>query len=152
MSKYTFTCEYTDISGRPDGSKITIEVQEDTLMSVVEAFERFLKGAGFIFDGYLQIVDEEEYPAGTYQEDEEETTTNNTYRTTWPFAKSAELYDSQDIMPGHGRFSKISNMGGATVIPSDPIVLPIDKCKRCGLTREQLGTNTCYDENCEFKL
>lgn len=140
MSKYTFTCEYTDISGQPDGSKITIEVQEDTLMSVVEAFERFLKGAGFIFDGYLQIVDEEEYPAGTYQEDEEETTTNNTYRTTWPFAKSVELYDSQDVMPMPG------TMGGATV------VLSIDKCKRCGLTREQLGTNTCYDENCEFKL
>ena len=143
MSKYTFICEYTNImTGHPDGSKITVEVQEETLTSVVEAFERFLKAAGFIFDGYLQIVNEEEYSEETYQEEEEEeeATTNTAYDTTWPFPKNVELYDSQDVMPMPG------TMGGATV------VLPINKCKQCGLTREQLGTNMCHDENCEFKL
>jgi hypothetical protein len=140
MSKYTFTCEYTDLSGQPDGSKITVEVQEVTLMNTIEAFERFLKGVGFVFDGHLAIVDEEEYPEEIYQEDdEEETTTDNTYSSTWPFPKSVELYDSQDVMPMPG------TLGSAEVI------LP-NKCTRCGLTKEQLGTNTCYDENCGFKL
>lgn len=140
MSKYTFTCEYTDLSGQPDGSKITLEVQEVALMNVIEAFERFLKGAGFMFDGYLDIVNEDEYPKETYEEDgDEETTIDDTYSGMWPFPKSVELYDSQDVMPMPG------TLGGAEII------LP-NKCKRCGLTKEQLGTNTCYDENCGLKL
>lgn len=138
MSKYTFTCEYVDMTGQPDGSKITLEVQEESLTNVVEAFERFLKGAGFVFDGYLDIVDDAD-SRDEYKESmhwpflPEETTFGSHYSES---KDTPELYDSQDVMQAPG------TIGGATVVLSG------EKCKRCGLTKKQLGSNTCYDDDC----
>ncbi len=138
MSKYTFTCEYVDFTGKPDGSKITLEVREDSLMNVVEAFERFLKGSGFIFDGHLDFVNDEDMSCE--EEDEpHEWIQDKMADREWPFPERVELYDSQDVMEAPG------TMGGARV------VLPSEKCKRCGLTTRQLGESKCYDDDCGLK-
>jgi len=55
MAKYTFTCQHTDLYGK-NIDKVVYEKDADTLTSVLEAFEYFLKGSGFVFDGVVDIV------------------------------------------------------------------------------------------------
>ncbi len=119
------------MTGKPDGSKITLEVQEESLRNVVEAFERFLKGAGFVYDGYLDFVDDADGTA-EYKES-----------MHWPFLPEETTFGSH-----------YSESGDAT---EDPEVAEhtkkqeADKCIRCGLTREQLGHHKCYDNSCGMK-
>lgn len=66
MSRYTFTCEhfdYNDFTGKEEkvSSKHTVEFRADTLETMLENFEMFLRGAGFHFDGQLDIVQDEEF-------------------------------------------------------------------------------------------
>ena len=60
MTKYTLIAEHTSLLTGKTVSKTTQEFEADGLMDVVENVEMFLKGAGFVFDGYLDIVPEEE--------------------------------------------------------------------------------------------
>lgn len=54
MAKYTFTSE------EPlNNSKITYEFEGVSLVDIVEHFEMFLKGSGFIFQGQLDFVEED---------------------------------------------------------------------------------------------
>jgi hypothetical protein len=50
MSKFTFAHTLDDL-------KITHEFEEIQLNNVIENFESFLRGCGFIFDGNLEIVE-----------------------------------------------------------------------------------------------
>lgn len=58
MPKFTFICEHEDLNGN-DNSRITFELEKDSLFDVVEEFERFLRGSGFVFEGQLDVVDDE---------------------------------------------------------------------------------------------
>jgi hypothetical protein len=141
MSKYTFICEHTDLYGKLDGNKITHEVTQESLMSVLESFEQFLRGVGFYFDGHLDVVEDEQF---TEEESQEEHEWTQTLRndSEWPFPSAnpePEMYEAKDVMEMPG------TIGGATVVLSDI------KCLRCGLTQEQLGTHTCFDESCGLK-
>jgi hypothetical protein len=61
MSRYTFICEHTNIFDEDNvTSKLTSEFRADDLNSVLEEFESFLRGAGFHFDGVLDVVKPEE--------------------------------------------------------------------------------------------
>jgi len=60
MTKYTLIAEHTDMYTGNTVSKSTHEFEVDGLMEVVENVELFLKGAGFVFDGFLDIVPTEE--------------------------------------------------------------------------------------------
>jgi len=141
MSKYTFICEHTDLYGKVDGNKITHEVTQESLMSVLESFEQFLRGVGFYFDGHLDVVEDEQF---TEEEPLEEHEWTQTLRNDneWPSPSAnpePEMYEAKDVMEMPG------TIGGAKVILSDT------KCLRCGLTQEQLGTHTCFDESCGLK-
>ncbi len=63
-TKYTFKQEYagfTGYSASAPPSTITMEVNgELSLPQVLERFEEFLRGAGFFFDGHLDIVNDDE--------------------------------------------------------------------------------------------
>jgi hypothetical protein len=130
--------------GKVDGNKITHEVTQESLMSVLESFEQFLRGVGFYFDGHLDVVEDEQF---TEEEPLEEHEWTQTLRNDneWPFPSATpltpepEMYEAKDVMEMPG------TIGGAKVILSDT------KCPRCGLTREQLGIHTCFDESCGFK-
>lgn len=51
--KYKFAaCDST-------GFKIEVEFEEESLMQTIEQFECFLRGVGFVFNGSLQITEEE---------------------------------------------------------------------------------------------
>ena len=61
MARYTFTCEhfnYNDFNGDEQdvSSKHTTQFRADTLETMLENFEMFLRGAGFHFDGVIDIV------------------------------------------------------------------------------------------------
>ena len=56
MTKYTLIAKHTDMYTGNTISKSTHEFEVDGLMEVVENMELFLKGSGFVFAGYLDIV------------------------------------------------------------------------------------------------
>lgn len=58
MPKFTFVCEHQDHHGCSD-SKTTLEFEKEGLFEVVEEFERFLKGSGYVFSGQLEFVEDE---------------------------------------------------------------------------------------------
>ena len=104
--------------------KNTMEFEVDHIGDVIAYFEQFLRGSGYHFDGHLDLIDEEEHGCcGSCHSDEEE-----------------ELYDSKDVMAMPG------TIGCATLVTSFN-----DKCKVCGLTRQQLGEHSCYDTKCGLK-
>lgn len=61
MSKFTFICE------DDDGAMYTASQTRDDLDILLIDFQNFLRGSGFVFDGEITIVDEEnsiEYQKG----------------------------------------------------------------------------------------
>lgn len=58
MPKFTFICDHNDTLG--PGPVITVETERLFLDEVLFDIQDFLKGAGFVFDGELQIVSTEE--------------------------------------------------------------------------------------------
>jgi hypothetical protein len=100
MSKYTFISE-DDLTS----SKLTLEFEALSLDELLPRFEDFLRGSGFVFDGYIGIVDEE-----------------------------PELVDLEFDDVGENVFSNM--------------VSELKSCSRCGLSRNDLNTNVCLDQNC----
>jgi len=60
MSKFTFTHTLDDL-------KITHEFEAIQINKVVENFEDFLRGCGYVFDGNLEIVEQEKFPLEEYE-------------------------------------------------------------------------------------
>ena len=61
MARYTFTCEHFDYNNFTGdeldvASKHTTEFRADDLTTMLENFEMFLRGAGFQFDGTIDVV------------------------------------------------------------------------------------------------
>ena len=50
MPKFKFECQHES------GEKITYESDKIYIFDVLEDFQNFLKGAGFIFDGVIDVV------------------------------------------------------------------------------------------------
>ena len=67
-SKITFSCnQYASFyKDAPLTKTYNMTVSGESLMELIEDFETFLKGCGYVFDGYLDIVPHEE---NTLQED-----------------------------------------------------------------------------------
>ena len=65
MARYTFTCEHFDYNNFTGeeldvASKHTTEFRADDLTTMLENFEMFLRGAGFHFDGTIDVVKPED--------------------------------------------------------------------------------------------
>lgn len=63
MSYMTFTCEHRNPWDESLDSKITLETNSETLTDILAEFEQFLRGAGFHFDGQIDIVEQVDYDA-----------------------------------------------------------------------------------------
>lgn len=71
MPKFTFICEHQDFYGKPNGHKVTTEFTVDSLDNVLENFDLFLRGAGFMPPpGMLDYVVDEygDHGGGSYPE------------------------------------------------------------------------------------
>ena len=56
MPKFTFICEHLDLQNKRIDSKITTEVFTEHIDDVLTYIDCFLKGAGYVFDGKVEIV------------------------------------------------------------------------------------------------
>jgi hypothetical protein len=61
MSYMTFTCENRSPWDQSLTSKVTLETNSETLTDILAEFEQFLRGAGFHFDGQIDIVEQVDY-------------------------------------------------------------------------------------------
>jgi len=62
MSKFTFICQEESMPfAHSIQSKRTVEFNAETLDCILNEFEMFLRGSGFLFDGQLDIVNEDEW-------------------------------------------------------------------------------------------
>jgi len=61
-SKITFSCNHyaSFYKDAPLTKTYNMTVSGESLMEVIEDFEMFLKGCGFVFDGYLDIVPQDD--------------------------------------------------------------------------------------------
>ncbi len=59
MSKYIFT-KLPMANDEFDDVKLQMTTEAETLSDLIETFQYFLKGAGFHFDGNLEIVTEDD--------------------------------------------------------------------------------------------
>ena len=60
MPKFTFICEHTDVFGKPNGHKAISEFTVEQINYVLENFDLFLRGAGYMPPpGILDYVVEE---------------------------------------------------------------------------------------------
>ena len=121
--KYIFK-QIDNISGR--FAETTIEFHADSLSDILEQFELFLRGSGFHPSGTLDFVPDEEY-----------------YGYTTPKFECAEENDENYEQP-HEWTRTLRDDGEGQGLTND-------LCHRCGLTKNQLGDNICYDINCELK-
>jgi hypothetical protein len=60
MPKFTLTCQHTSLWTNEQVCKNTHEFEVETLSEVLENFEMFLRGAGYVFDGVIDVVPHEE--------------------------------------------------------------------------------------------
>jgi len=94
--KYTFIMEETDIRGELVGNKLVSEFTADSLEDILVRFQDFLKGSGFVFDGQLDVINDE------WDEDfdgveEFETPQEPVHDWSTPkFDPAQELYDEMD--------------------------------------------------------
>jgi len=73
MSKFTFICQEESMPfAHSVQTKRTVEFEAETLNDIVNEFEMFLRGAGFHFDGNLDIVDESQWESISDEEDDRE--------------------------------------------------------------------------------
>jgi hypothetical protein len=123
MSRYTFKCEHFDYQNLWDknekvASTMNQEFRADDLSTVLENFEMFLRGAGFYFEGHLDIVNEDDY-----NEPEEETTQTD----SWAWTVNSLLNPP-----------KFRAGGTVTTVA----------CEVCGLDKSMMKSHNCYDDNC----
>lgn len=119
MAKYTLICEHDEFDGT---LKTSTEFRSDFLPEVLENVELFLRGAGFYFDGRLEIFNddvqiEEEYDPGVF---------------------------SQIVQSHMDYLDKKECCGGCDSKSSRPVA----NCDICGLSMDVMRGQKCYDANC----
>jgi hypothetical protein len=128
MSKFTFVCQEESMPFvHSTQSKRTVEFNAETLDDILNEFEMFLRGAGFHFNGQLDIVnvDEwnedndgiEEYETPQFQFDEEE------------IKKRWDATIQSMMNPPKFRASE-------------------EKCSVCNIAKSQMKGHRCWDTKC----
>jgi hypothetical protein len=128
MSKFTFICQEESMPfAHSIQSKRTVEFNAETLDSILNEFEMFLRGAGFHFNGQLDIVnvDEwnedsdgiEEFKTPQFQFDEEE------------IKKRWDATIQSMMNPPKFRASE-------------------EKCSVCNIAKSQMKGHRCWDTKC----
>lgn len=102
-TKYTFKQEYAGFTGFATSappSTITMEVNgELSLPQVLERFEEFLRGAGFYFDGHLDIVNDDEIPQD-YDDSDANINLDDSYIYGEPSVSFGTMNDSINLNAG----------------------------------------------------
>lgn len=59
MSYYSFKCEEPKVPMVSGAQSFELQIETVSLTDLLQAFDQFLKGSGFHFEGQVGIVDEE---------------------------------------------------------------------------------------------
>ena len=166
MSKFTFVCQEESMPFvHSTQSKRTVEFNAETLDDILNEFEMFLRGAGFHFNGQLDIVnvDEwnedsdgiEEFETPQFQFDEEK------IKKRWD-ATIQSMMNPPKFRANEEKVEIGVNSYGAAqpTISFPPGVDTITltglqpggslgiSCEICGLPRNTMKSHNCYDDNC----
>jgi hypothetical protein len=131
MAKFTLICDQGEF-GTP--LKTTTEFEVDFLPEVLENFELFLRGAGFVFDGKVEIYDESagitiEPHNSDYDVD---------YDTNFGTDDMAQSYAAFDQVVGN-HIDYLNSKRN-------------DICTTCGLSSAVMEGHKCYDPACPKAL
>lgn len=147
--KYIFK-QIDNISGR--NAETTIEFSTDTLPDVVEHFEMFIRGCGFLPSGTLDFIPDEEYygdgqegmgsTLDDYPELKEEHEWTQTLRddSEWPFPKQRPGDLSSD-----NTGSAVMDWTAAQLIRPPKME---DVCPVCKIDNGIMLQHECWDKNC----
>ena len=147
--KYIFK-QIDNISGR--NAETTIEFSTDTLPDVVEHFEMFIRGCGFLPSGTLDFIPDEEYygdghegmgsTLDDYPELKEEHEWTQTLRddSEWPFPKQRPGDLSSD-----NTGSAVMDWTAAQLIRPPKME---DVCPVCKIDMQTMLNHECWDSNC----
>lgn len=113
MPKFSLTAEHDD------GSTISLKFEQQYLPDVLMHIDMFLRGTGFVYDGFLGIDENQ-------NETEEEKCGGD--------CSSCGCGSNSEPTPSVNRVETIN--------------ISSTRCSICGLTNEQLGYHTCYDPKC----
>lgn len=152
MSKYTFMCEDWNQFGTIERTaKVTFE--GTSLHDMLEQFEMFLKGQGFVFDGVIDVVPLDDGHSDNENEDWSDnpffSTDDNNIIVGGAAAQPSYSIESEDI-------TLDLNIQGAEDLYGDVqvdthISTAQASCPICKLTRDQLGDAICFDQDCGLR-
>jgi hypothetical protein len=131
--KFTFTSEFIGF-GSP---KNTMEFEADQIGDVIVYFEQFLRGAGYHFDGYLDIVPHDENLT-----DEDGVPTMPEY----PFMDEALVNEDSTVSP-EWQATVNSLMNPPKFRASDEDVSG-GSCPQCGISKIEMRGHKCWDKKC----
>jgi hypothetical protein len=146
--KYIFK-QVDNISGH--NAETTIEFSADTLSTILEHFEMFIRGSGFHPTGTLEFVDYEdpyttpkfECAEENYEDENEETHEwTQTLRddSEWPFPKQRPGDLSSDTTG-----SAVMDWTAAQLIRPPKME---DVCPVCKIDNKTMLSHECWDKNC----
>jgi hypothetical protein len=128
MSKFTFICQEESMPfAHSIQTKRTVEFNAETLDSILNEFEMFLRGAGFHFNGQLDIVNVDEW-----NEDSDGIEEFKTPQFQFDEEKIKKRWDAtiQSMMnPPKFRASE-------------------EKCSVCNIAKSQMKGHRCWDTKC----
>ena len=118
-------------------SETTVEFTADTLSTVLEQFEMFLRGSGFFFDGNLDFVDHEEQ-FKEFMELEEEPQLDEPFQS---------IYDGDLNSPSAAAFQHTVNS-----LMNPPKFRANEEkqthCSICNISRSEMNGYKCWDKRC----
>ena len=118
-------------------SETTVEFTADTLSTVLEQFEMFLRGSGFFFDGNLDFVDHEEQFKELMELEEEP-------QLDEPFES---IYDGDLDSPSAAAFQHTVNS-----LMNPPKFRANEEkqthCSICNISRSEMNGYKCWDKRC----
>ena len=147
--KYIFK-QVDDISGH--NAETTIEFSADTLSTILEHFEMFIRGSGFHATGTLEFVDYEdpyttpkfECAEENYEDDDVEETHEWTQTlrddSEWPFPKQRPGDLNSDTTG-----SAVMDWTAAELIRPPKME---DVCPVCKIDMKTMLNHECWDNNC----
>ena len=155
--KYIFK-QIDDISGA--NAVTTVEFSADTLSSVLEQFELFIRGAGFYPSGTLDFVDEEgpyttpkfECAEENYEDEDEELdewTQTLIDDCEWPFPKERPSEGPKEE-PWYGVSPSVAMQWTVKELQKGPMTVEsvTNICPVCKIDNETMKNNNCWDNNC----
>jgi hypothetical protein len=114
MTKYTFICE-----DEFNGSKVTFESNPTSMEGLLQDFAQFMKGSGFVFDGYLDVIDPSMPESACTSE----------------YDYGIEIDDELDYDHPEANFDYNEQKEDT-------------KCSLCGISKEIMAHHQCFDKKC----